>query len=268
VVLWELLTGCRLFRKETDAESLKAVLDQEIPAPSAVRPELPALYDSIVLRALERDPERRYATARELGQALTRALFASGVHIGLADLAEWMDELFPGERERRQELVSNSAKAGPERAARSKRSDPPPAPSSKRGPPPLPQLPPPQAQRPLPAVLGLASRVGMRSAQRRIALAGAAFGALAMSAGLWHCVDGANAATVGKQGATAVMTKDGACAANPNGEGTRDYVLELRTDAAKAPHRVVARVPAGLSLESGDPSVSLRLLTAETAARQ
>jgi serine/threonine protein kinase len=267
VVLWELLTGTRLFRKETDAETLRAVLDQEIVAPSAVRPELPALYDAIVLRALEREPEQRYASTRELGQALTRALFASGVHVGLADLAEWIDELFPGARERRHELVLNSAKTGVERAARSKRSDPPPAPSSRRGPPPLPQLPTPRS---LPAVLGLASRVGMRSAQRRIALAGAAFGALAMSAGLWHCVDGANAATAGKQGATAVMTKNGAkpaaCAAGPEGGGTCDYVLELRTDASKAPHRIVARVPAGLSLESGDPSVSLRLLTTETAA--
>jgi eukaryotic-like serine/threonine-protein kinase len=267
VVLWELLTGRRLFRKETDAATLQAVLDQEIPAPSAVRPELPSLYDPIVLKALERDPERRYANARELGQALTHALFASGVHVGLADLAEWMDELFPGARVRRQELVSKSATAGAERSARPKRSDPPPPPSSRPRPALLPPSLPP-SQRPLPAPLGSASGVPMRAAQRRIALAGAAFGALAMSAGLWHCVDGANAATVGKQGMTASLAKEGAepaaCPARPNAGGTRDYVLELRTDAAKAPHRVVARVPAGLTLESGDPSVSLRLLTAET----
>jgi hypothetical protein len=66
------------------------------------------------------------------------------------------------------------------------------------------------------------------------------------------------------------MTEDAvqpaACATRPKATGTRDYVLELRSDGAKAPHRVVARVPAGLSLESGDPSVSLRLITAETAA--
>jgi serine/threonine-protein kinase len=265
VVLWELLTGRRLFRKETDAATLQAVLDQEIPAPSAVRPELPPLYDPIVLRALERDPERRYASARELGQALTHALFASGVHVGLADLAEWMDELFPGARVRRQELVSKSTATGAERAARPKRSDPPPPPSSRPQPALLPPSPP--SQRP-PAPLGLASGVRVRTAQRRIALAGAAFGALAMSAGLWHCVDGANAATVGKQGMTASMAREGAesaaCAAQPKTGATRDYVLELRTDGTKAPHRVVARVPAELSLESGDPSVSLRLLTAET----
>jgi hypothetical protein len=89
----------------------------------------------------------------------------------------------------------------------------------------------------------------VRAAQRRIALAGAAFGALAMSAGLWHCVDGASAATIGKQGATASMGRGclqpAACATRPKATRTRDYVLELRSDGAKAPHRVVARVPAG-----------------------
>ena len=271
VVLWELLTGRRLFRKDADAATLRAVLEQEIPAPSAVRPELSPLYDAIVLRALERDPERRFASARELGQALTHALFASGVHVGLADLAEWMDELFPGARSRRDELVMSAAHASLERPARTKRSDPPPPPPpGSRLQPTLPKVL--QASPPrFPFPLGLALRVPMRSAQRRIALAGAAFGALAMSAGLWHCVDGANAAPVGKQGASAVLTREAsqaaACAARPGVTGgTRDYVLELRSDATMTPHRVVARVPAELSLESGDPTVSLRLLSAQPGA--
>jgi serine/threonine-protein kinase len=130
VVLWELLTGRRLFRKRHRRRHAAGGLDQDIPAPSAVRPELPSLYDAIVLRALERDRERRYASARELGQALTHALFASGVHVGLADLAEWMDELFPGARVRRE-----SWSPGPQRRAVNAAHDP-----SAREPPPPPEL--------------------------------------------------------------------------------------------------------------------------------
>jgi serine/threonine protein kinase len=98
VIAWELLTQRRLFEVEHDVDALRAVLDQEIPRPSAVRPGLPPALDDIVMRALERDPARRWQTARELGRKLTWFIAEERMAIGLAELADFMGQLFPSGR--------------------------------------------------------------------------------------------------------------------------------------------------------------------------
>ena len=105
VVLWESLTLRRLFRKRSRAETLFAVVSAPIPAPSSVAPDLPRELDRIVLRCLARDPDDRYPTARELGRDLTRWLGTQNEVVGLADVADWMTRLFPGEAERKRQLV-------------------------------------------------------------------------------------------------------------------------------------------------------------------
>jgi serine/threonine-protein kinase len=95
VILWELLTGERLFRRATDLETLKAVGESVVPLPSQVSPNVPHALDRVVMRALERDRQLRYTTAREMGKELNRALVQSGTVIGYAELSHWMHELFP-----------------------------------------------------------------------------------------------------------------------------------------------------------------------------
>ena len=67
VVLFEMLTYCRLFKRETPAKTLQAVLRARIPRPSEVvdRP-IPEALDRIVARLLERDRDARYGWAREV----------------------------------------------------------------------------------------------------------------------------------------------------------------------------------------------------------
>jgi serine/threonine-protein kinase len=66
VIFWELVTGERLFLGRTDAESLHRVLVSRIRPPRALAPDLPAALDAILVKALSRDPARRYQTAREM----------------------------------------------------------------------------------------------------------------------------------------------------------------------------------------------------------
>jgi serine/threonine protein kinase len=102
VVLWELLTLRRLFLKDTDVNTMYAVLSGEIEPPSAHRSDVPAELDEIVLKALQRNPDERWQTAREMGTALRRFLAKQPTLIGPAELAEWMGELFPdGEAQKR-----------------------------------------------------------------------------------------------------------------------------------------------------------------------
>jgi tRNA A-37 threonylcarbamoyl transferase component Bud32 len=110
VVLWEFVTMSRLFRRDTDLDTLQAALEQPIVPPSHINPNVPPELDAIVLRALARDRDERYKSARELGRDLTRFV-ASGKPMGLAELAEWMHDLFPEAEERKRELIARAAEA-------------------------------------------------------------------------------------------------------------------------------------------------------------
>jgi tRNA A-37 threonylcarbamoyl transferase component Bud32 len=112
VILWELLTLRQLFNGTTDLDTLRAVLDERVPPPSELRQNLPKELDEIVLRALSRDPARRYQTARELGRDLTRFLAERRMAVGLAELSEFMADLFPGGRVRKQQLLEIAELAG------------------------------------------------------------------------------------------------------------------------------------------------------------
>jgi serine/threonine protein kinase len=74
VVMWETLTGRRLFRGANDVETLKNVLEAEIPVPSWLRPEVPPALDAIVMRALERDATARYSSAHAMVDDLEEVL--------------------------------------------------------------------------------------------------------------------------------------------------------------------------------------------------
>jgi serine/threonine protein kinase len=74
VVLWECLTGLRLFYDPNDLETMRNVLHRPIPKPSEVRTGVPAALDAITLRALQRDLDLRYPDAAALASALEEHL--------------------------------------------------------------------------------------------------------------------------------------------------------------------------------------------------
>jgi serine/threonine protein kinase len=70
VVLWEALTGRRLFLDKNDYQTMQNVAERPIPPPSTLRPDTPTALDFVVVRALERDPGRRYPSARAMAEDL------------------------------------------------------------------------------------------------------------------------------------------------------------------------------------------------------
>jgi eukaryotic-like serine/threonine-protein kinase len=70
VVLYELLTDQKPFRGSTLSEITKAVLEHQPPAANVVEPSVPAALAEIAARAMEKDPEHRYRSARSLSREL------------------------------------------------------------------------------------------------------------------------------------------------------------------------------------------------------
>ncbi len=73
VVLYEALIGDRLFQADSQLEILKNITEAPIPPPSLRAPDVPPGLDAVVLKALERDLDKRYATAADFLEALERA---------------------------------------------------------------------------------------------------------------------------------------------------------------------------------------------------
>jgi serine/threonine-protein kinase len=92
VVLWEMVTGRRLFRRDNEFATMRAVLDDAIDPPSRIA-AVPSDLDYIVMRALSRDRARRYQTAEEMRIDLDHFVFKSG-GASTRDLATTMKKWF------------------------------------------------------------------------------------------------------------------------------------------------------------------------------
>ncbi|MBS1151340.1 MAG: Serine/threonine-protein kinase Pkn6 [Myxococcaceae bacterium] len=95
IVFHELLTGERLFKKDSDMDTLRAVADAPIPAPSELTKGIPKALDVIVLKALARKREDRYATCGELQADLEGVILRQRLPATASHLAAFMKGLFP-----------------------------------------------------------------------------------------------------------------------------------------------------------------------------
>lgn len=120
IVLWEMLTGGRLFEGDSDVAVLRAVQQSAIAPPGRLNPDVPAELDQVVMRALERDADKRFQTAHELERALGSFILRAADSIDDTDLGSFLRRLYAEEladenRERTQSGVR--APADPEAAA-------------------------------------------------------------------------------------------------------------------------------------------------------
>ncbi len=78
IIMWELFTGRRLFYGDTDYQTVELVRQAKVPSIAALNPEIEPELEQVVRRSLAKDPEERYATANDLGDALAQYLFSRG----------------------------------------------------------------------------------------------------------------------------------------------------------------------------------------------
>jgi serine/threonine protein kinase len=99
VVLYELLTGERLFVGESDFDTLEKVRNVEILPPSTYNRKIPDELERIVLKALSKDAEERYPNAIDLHDELQAFVYTAGEFYSRKDLAAWMKKTFGKEIE-------------------------------------------------------------------------------------------------------------------------------------------------------------------------
>jgi serine/threonine protein kinase len=87
VTAWEALTGRRLFRHEDDPSTIARVLSMNVPPPSAHVDGVDPLLERVIMRALDRAPASRFASARAMGEELEPAPRADE-----GELSRWLDE--------------------------------------------------------------------------------------------------------------------------------------------------------------------------------
>jgi eukaryotic-like serine/threonine-protein kinase len=98
VVLWELLTGLRLFRKKSEAATFAAIQCEAVPPPSAFTPGVDRRLDDIVAKAMARNVDERYVTAHEMAQNIEAYLARGGGAVEPSDVSAWLREILPGSR--------------------------------------------------------------------------------------------------------------------------------------------------------------------------
>ena len=111
IVLFELTTGRRLFRGEHDAETLHLVVSGQIPKPSKIDEKYPEKLERIVLKALERDIDRRYQTAEELQKDLESYLKEERILVPHAGIAGLLKRVMGTRIEQRRKAVRAALKA-------------------------------------------------------------------------------------------------------------------------------------------------------------
>ncbi|WP_223634227.1 serine/threonine-protein kinase [Corallococcus sp. EGB] len=95
VVLWELLTGGRLFQGDSEIAVLRAVQESTIVPPARLNPDVPPDLDAAICRALERDLSKRFQTAGELERALAQCVLNHARSVDDADVGAFVRGLFP-----------------------------------------------------------------------------------------------------------------------------------------------------------------------------
>ena len=123
IVLYELLTGERLFVGESDFSTLEKVRNVEIMPPSTYNRRIPEELEQIVLKALAKDVEDRYQTAMDLHDDLQSFMYTSGNFFSRKDLSTYMRKAFADEiakeSAREEEYKRMEADLGPGGAAKS-----------------------------------------------------------------------------------------------------------------------------------------------------
>jgi len=105
ICLWEMLAGQRLFKSEFESETLNRLLYEPIPSLTNIAPNVPPDIEAVVLKALTRDPDKRYASAAAFSDALEHAARAHDLIGGKREVSACVDDVLGIDLAERREAI-------------------------------------------------------------------------------------------------------------------------------------------------------------------
>jgi serine/threonine-protein kinase len=106
ILLYLLTTGRHPFKRSERNETALAICDDDpVQKPTSVLSSYPERLERVVLRALEKNPDNRYATAREFGEDLARTMPPALRGGGQEELRKYLRELLPERLSYHEELI-------------------------------------------------------------------------------------------------------------------------------------------------------------------
>jgi len=115
VTLWEVSLDRRLFRGDSDVETVRRVRDADVPDPLTVAPDYPRPLADALARALAKDPAARFQTAAGLRDALDAYVQSSRADVNEQRMQALAAELFDGTARASWEKLIDDAAAHPDR---------------------------------------------------------------------------------------------------------------------------------------------------------
>ncbi|MBI4950479.1 MAG: PhnD/SsuA/transferrin family substrate-binding protein [Myxococcales bacterium] len=112
IVGWELLTGERLFKRNSDFATMNAIVSGDVRPATAVRSELPAVFDPVLARALALETDERWQTADAFRRALEAAADACGIRPSRDALAAILTELLGARLDERERALRDASRSG------------------------------------------------------------------------------------------------------------------------------------------------------------
>jgi len=118
IVLYQLTTGKHPFRGDTDILTLQNIVsDRPVAPPRSFDPEYPKPLEAAVLKALERDPDKRFQTAGELGAALERVFPPTVPRVRSEDVGKLVMQMLGDVADERREALRQAIREADARAA-------------------------------------------------------------------------------------------------------------------------------------------------------
>ncbi len=111
-MLYECLTGERLFQGETDFSTLEKVRNVDIRNPRDLNPNIPPAVERVILKALAKDVDDRYQWCSEMLADLQQYLMSQDVVFTAKSLSGWLKEVFAGEIEKERQLLEQYKRVG------------------------------------------------------------------------------------------------------------------------------------------------------------
>ena len=105
IVLHELLTGEMVYTENNVPALLDKVRKAEIPSPRLKRPKISPKLESIMMKAVAKEPSDRYQSAHAFAQDLTEVLYKGNPTFTASRLAQLMGTLFPEQVKRHSQIL-------------------------------------------------------------------------------------------------------------------------------------------------------------------